>query len=109
MTLAHHPLSGLKAERERACIDPTTIAAHIGVDLRSYYRYEVGARRIHFDKACSIADLLGCSLDALRGLSQFTGNLDTVVNVATDQEERDHNGGYTLAEERRMAAWGDPE
>jgi transcriptional regulator with XRE-family HTH domain len=61
-----HCLAGLKAARLKAKIEPDALAAVIGVNVRSYYRYEGGRRLISFDKACALADTIGCSLDDLR-------------------------------------------
>jgi transcriptional regulator with XRE-family HTH domain len=61
-----HCLQGLKPARIKADITPDALAAVIGVDVRSYYRYESGKRLIGFDKACALADTIGCSLDDLR-------------------------------------------
>jgi transcriptional regulator with XRE-family HTH domain len=61
-----HCLEGLKPARLKAQIEPDALADSIGVNVRSYYRYERGTRLITFDKACLLADTLGCSLDDLR-------------------------------------------
>jgi transcriptional regulator with XRE-family HTH domain len=61
-----HCLEGLKAARIKAGVEPHALADRIGVDVRSYYRYEAGKRPITFDKACALADTIGCSLDDLR-------------------------------------------
>lgn len=72
--------SGLKDARLKAGIDPQVLADRIGVNLRSYYRFENGTRRLYFDKACALADALGCSLDELRSAPEVAAETSVVVN-----------------------------
>jgi transcriptional regulator with XRE-family HTH domain len=84
-----HILSSLRTRRMASGVNPIFLARAIGVELNTYYRYENGTRRIHFDKACVLADKLGCSLDDLRGGNELPerrhveSNIDgTVVAIA---------------------------
>lgn len=74
-----HPLEGLKPARLRANLSASLCADRIGVTVQSYYRFEKGERRLYFDKACILADMIGVSLDELR---KAPGTLDTAVAVA---------------------------
>jgi transcriptional regulator with XRE-family HTH domain len=62
MILKTHCLAGLRSIREQRGIEASELAAAIGVNLSSYYRFERGERRIYFDKAVLLARQLDCSL-----------------------------------------------
>lgn len=62
MHLQDHCLAGLKAIRERENIPAKDLAKAIGTNLASYYRFERGDRRIHFDRAVRLSKILNCSL-----------------------------------------------
>jgi transcriptional regulator with XRE-family HTH domain len=61
-----HYLVGLKPIRRYRGLSLAEAGDLIGVTSTSYARFEAGTRRIYFDKACVLADALGCSIADLR-------------------------------------------
>lgn len=55
----------LKSLRVDQGIDQATLSAASGIDQGLLSSYETGKTVMGFDKACQIADALGCSLDKL--------------------------------------------
>lgn len=86
MTLPQHALAGLKPRRIARNLSREDMAGAIGVTATSYDRFENGTRRLYFDKACVLADTLGCSLDDLRCDPNAVAEAqpDIVVNLARD-------------------------
>jgi DNA-binding XRE family transcriptional regulator len=82
-----HCLQGLKPARLKADISPDALATVIGVDVRSYYRYEGGKRALSFDKACALADTIGCSLDDLRKPDDGTVVAQALGDWSTDRDD----------------------
>jgi transcriptional regulator with XRE-family HTH domain len=85
MLLPQHSLSGLKPLRLARNMTREHLAAIIGVTATSYDRFENGIRRLYFDKACALADALGCSLDALRG-DPGAAQAGSVVNLGNEPD-----------------------
>ncbi len=56
--MSTHSLQGLRPVRDLLQIRAQTVADRLGCTITTYYRYEGGKRRIYFDQALSIAQLL---------------------------------------------------
>lgn len=55
----------IKSIRIDVGLDQKTLADMSGVQINSIAQYELGNTVMGFDKACALADALGCSLDEL--------------------------------------------
>ena len=64
MTTLVERLQQLQAEHSSLKKD---IAAHLGVSIMGFYRYEKGERQLPADKLIALADYFGVSLDYLVG------------------------------------------
>lgn len=60
-----HPLIGVRTRRHYLGFTADTMAKRLGISRTSYLRLERGERRIYFDKALAIAQILGCTCEQL--------------------------------------------
>ncbi len=63
----------IQAFRENAGLSKIEVARHLGVDLSAVCHWESGKAFPRADKLPELADLFGCSIDALFGRSPPDG------------------------------------
>lgn len=60
-----HPLISARLRRQYLGIEADAVAQRLGIKRTSYLRYERGERRVYFDHAIAIANILECTTDDL--------------------------------------------
>ena len=73
-------------------------AAVLGVKPGTYKTWETGTRKMSFEQACMVADVLDCSLDELAGRTAYVGSY-------SDSRQAQMNDDYArLSESKKDAA-----
>lgn len=73
-------------------------AAVLGIKPGTYKTWETGTRKMSFEQACIVADVLHCSLDELAGRTAYTGTY-------SDSRQAQMNDDYVrLSESKKDAA-----
>ena len=57
----------IKSERNRLGLKQSDVAAHLGIEVRSYQYYESGRRRPDYEGLVALADYFGVTTDYLFG------------------------------------------
>lgn len=80
-----HCLAGVAHRRKMLGISATTLADRIGVAANSFGRLERGQRRCYLDKAHALADMLGCTIEALAHEPTLD---EKIANLKADERRR---------------------
>ncbi len=99
----------MKRIREARGLSQQCVAGKIDVPVRRYGSWEREERKINFEDACRIADVLGCSLDELAGREWRGEKLgDPGKNALIGYyDSMNEHGRATLVESARLMSDGD--